>query len=1017
MTNHRRASLSGILIGHCNNPIILLVALSVWGTSACSGRAPSNSCSASSVAGEAGVDSCATGGANAAGTSAVAGSAAGGNTGGAGLSATGGASPSTGGASPGTGGYSATGGASGLCGDGHVDPGEACDDGDTIDGNGCDNNCTRTTCGNGVVDPGESCDLAITNSCSAVLSGSECNLSQTCIVAQTWDRSNCRARCESFVTTRVGATDHCCAPGGTSSNDVDCPQAYPFTKTLSLNPAAGSTSLDWGTGVTPTNAPYVPLAPASCGPVVMTVQISGNAFPSAKYPGNYAYSDLFVWYPINGNLAVDRIYVDNTDGADNPVLIQADQPNAVVTGNYHMSLCTACTSTSPSFLAGGTASISLAFSQFQPDVIVAAPTQPESPRITGDSQITMVAYRDVVSSQGSVELVGGHFSQTSGSYFLGTSNWVQGFAPIALSRPGYDAGPPAVVHGLDVLSTTPGQTYVVWVEAGTSLRLASVTNAGSVSSSQELRAGTGIRSAEVIALSPTSFGVGFIENVAGVDRIRVGLVNASGTLQGNWIDVTQGEGSVASPFFSPGRIAGDAAGVTWVDGRSGSPTLMFRSLDGTTLALSGSPVLYAPGSVNPSSPALAAMGGGFLAYWTDERDGQAQIYEAPVSATGTQTRLSFDGRPSFGPAIARVAAHTSASDLGFLPNDAQLVGWSQLGGSDQVRLARMNISSAGVALESSELSLACASAHTSSLDMFRTSYYRVNSHADSPQLLPVVQGVWIRDGQIVAKQLPDTLTRTPVRCTPGQLFCPNSRQLMLCGADGFSTSLAATCAWPEQCNASLGACSCIPGPACNGSVATVCNADGTYQAGGTDCATSGATCVEGACKAPLFADDFEDGNYDGWLKGSSQYTRTVTNATAAAGTNYSLMQQGTGDGLSRDAGGIRPTHISWWVRTNRVAAYTGMVEIWPTEGTPEQISFSSSGLTNFTSTVSAQANTWYHVEMRAINWTTHTYDFYVNDALVAANTKMYNQTASSVRSIALYNNGNATSYWDEVRME
>ncbi len=47
-----------------------------------------------------------------------------------------------------------------ACGDGQVNAtaGEACDDGDDVDGNGCDSNCTVTACGNGIVAGGEQCD-------------------------------------------------------------------------------------------------------------------------------------------------------------------------------------------------------------------------------------------------------------------------------------------------------------------------------------------------------------------------------------------------------------------------------------------------------------------------------------------------------------------------------------------------------------------------------------------------------------------------------------------------------------------------------------------------------------------------------------------------------------------------------------------------------------------------------------------------------------------------------------------
>ncbi|HSR96880.1 MAG TPA: DUF4215 domain-containing protein [Kofleriaceae bacterium] len=45
-----------------------------------------------------------------------------------------------------------------ACGNGRMDPGETCDDGNSINGDGCDNNCTPTACGNGVMTAGEACD-------------------------------------------------------------------------------------------------------------------------------------------------------------------------------------------------------------------------------------------------------------------------------------------------------------------------------------------------------------------------------------------------------------------------------------------------------------------------------------------------------------------------------------------------------------------------------------------------------------------------------------------------------------------------------------------------------------------------------------------------------------------------------------------------------------------------------------------------------------------------------------------
>jgi cysteine-rich repeat protein len=45
-----------------------------------------------------------------------------------------------------------------ACGDGFVGPGELCDDGNLSDGDGCTAACTLASCGDGVVDAGEACD-------------------------------------------------------------------------------------------------------------------------------------------------------------------------------------------------------------------------------------------------------------------------------------------------------------------------------------------------------------------------------------------------------------------------------------------------------------------------------------------------------------------------------------------------------------------------------------------------------------------------------------------------------------------------------------------------------------------------------------------------------------------------------------------------------------------------------------------------------------------------------------------
>lgn len=46
-----------------------------------------------------------------------------------------------------------------ICGNGRLEPGEECDDGNTRDGDGCSADCrSEGTCGNGILDTGEECD-------------------------------------------------------------------------------------------------------------------------------------------------------------------------------------------------------------------------------------------------------------------------------------------------------------------------------------------------------------------------------------------------------------------------------------------------------------------------------------------------------------------------------------------------------------------------------------------------------------------------------------------------------------------------------------------------------------------------------------------------------------------------------------------------------------------------------------------------------------------------------------------
>ena len=96
------------------------------------------------------------------------------------------------------------------CGDGVVDAGEQCDDGNTTDCDGCSARCTREVVGNGVVDCGEECDDGNTTDCDGCNADGEIECGNGVIDAE------CGEVCDGDDV--AGQT----CPGGTVTCAPDC---------------------------------------------------------------------------------------------------------------------------------------------------------------------------------------------------------------------------------------------------------------------------------------------------------------------------------------------------------------------------------------------------------------------------------------------------------------------------------------------------------------------------------------------------------------------------------------------------------------------------------------------------------------------------------------------------------------------------------------------------------------------------------------------------------------------------
>ena len=94
-----------------------------------------------------------------------------------------------------------------VCGNGKIEAGETCEDGNKLDGDGCDSNCTKTACGNGIKSMNEGCDDGNT------VSGDGC------------DASCMATGCGNGIKT----ADEECEDGNTTSGD-GCDNNCKFTR-------------------------------------------------------------------------------------------------------------------------------------------------------------------------------------------------------------------------------------------------------------------------------------------------------------------------------------------------------------------------------------------------------------------------------------------------------------------------------------------------------------------------------------------------------------------------------------------------------------------------------------------------------------------------------------------------------------------------------------------------------------------------------------------------------------------
>ncbi|MEZ4370951.1 MAG: hypothetical protein R3B07_08995 [Polyangiaceae bacterium] len=236
-------------------------------------------------------------------------------------------------------------------------------------------------------------------------------------------------------------------------------------------------------------------------------------------------------------------------------------------------------------------------------------------------------------------------------------------------------------------------------------------------------------------------------------------------------------------------------------------------------------------------------------------------------------------------------------------------------------------------------------------------------------------------------------------CTPGTAFCQEG-DVYDC-PNGNGARLYNRCDKDLHCKDGYYGVDCYfdvcpQGMAtCDGNRATTCKSDGSgYEPGGTTCAQY---CVAGACSTSYFQEAF-DTTLAQWTSTNPDVQASLVNVTTAESSALSLLLTRTGTttgaALETSFAEHRPSAISWWAQVGTASTDAATIRFDDTASTAlvtQGFFANGSGLKNGTTLSGAApylADTWYHLELRNIDWLDRTFDYYVDGSLRATQIRM-----------------------------
>jgi hypothetical protein len=180
-----------------------------------------------------------------------------------------------------------------------------------------------------------------------------------------------------------------------------------------------------------------------------------------------------------------------------------------------------------------------------------------------------------------------------------------------------------------------------------------------------------------------------------------------------------------------------------------------------------------------------------------------------------------------------------------------------------------------------------------------------------------------------------------------------------------------------------------------------------------------------------YVDNFETGNLSLWTTIGTTITTSTSNVLPAEGVYGCKIVGGSAQhlqGISRSFSAItpNPNTMSWYMKPtgtgqsnslvagdNTVTAAKSMVFCY-WAGSTNEIVFA--GLQPTTYKTVSTANVWHLIELKNINFTTHTFDIWVDGVLKQANFAFRSSFVNSIEKVHLYNyDAGTTGNWDNIK--